>query len=175
MIVLSVIGLFILLVVAGAMFGWNRVTEELEKGEESGFVSDFFSNEDQPRIDATVAKHQLLIESIENIIATEDSKFQVAAKLEKLDLPEDVLYLALSNDVEHKFEPEVTEILRRIDWNSHSISTFNGTGQGTLYANLIDQEVIVVKRDIEGRPFADEWTMYFVDPGPAEKVLEPAK
>lgn len=169
LIVLGVIGVFIAIVVAGALFGWNRVSEEVASGEESGFLEGFLSNENQPHIDATIARHQSLIDNIEQIVASEGGKFQIAAKLEELGAPDDILYLAWTNKGENMMSEEVTEIIRRGgDWSGVSTTVINGDGHGTVSTESGKQNVIVIKRPIDNRDFADEWVMYMIDHGLAE-------
>lgn len=173
LIALGVAVLLIAIVVAGAMFGWNRVTEEVGDLSEEGVIESLFESASEPEVQAAVDARQDLIAYVEAIIASESTRFQTAAKLEQLELPDDVLYLALTREVQHQFEDDVTEIAKRLDWSGRSISLFNGNGTGTLYTETGDVSVIVVERDVADRDFADEWVMYLKDARPASP--DPAK
>lgn len=86
------------------------------------------------------ARHGDLIKQVQSSIDASESKYDLAARLEKIRSPEELLYLTLTTETAGSFDDEKMEIIEKLDVSSSSYTIVNGTG----YGKLNDIAVIVI-------------------------------
>lgn len=90
--------------------------------------------------DAVYARYGSLIEAIEANIEASESMHDLAARLEKLNAPDELLYLTLTREGD-SFDKEKLEIVERMEVTSNSYTLINDTGHGKING----KRVIVIR------------------------------
>lgn len=91
--------------------------------------------------EAVYRQYGPLIGDVQAAIDASESMHDLAARLEKLQLPDELLYLALIKETSSSFDEDKLEIVERIDVRSSSYTLIDGTGHGKLN----DLPVIVIE------------------------------
>jgi len=148
-IVMVILGIIVGIAVLIAMAGWW-----LWQSAEN------FPDDVRPEI--VLASHQQFVDSIDSVIVDNPSFYQVAAKLENLSFPEELIYLAIYNEPEDGFGmDEAKPVVQKVQWSGHSTSIMNGTGHGTLDTEQGEMSIIVIERPIDNAAIGKYWRAYF--------------
>lgn len=118
------------------------------------FQSFTSSIEDFPeyaRRDVVYAHYGSLIDEIQAAIKASESMHDLAARLEKTPMPDELLYLTLTKETSDVFEKEKLEVVERSDVQSTSYTLINDTGHGKLN----DLPVIVIKLPVNRHSIED--------------------
>jgi hypothetical protein len=99
--------------------------------------------------EVTYAKYDELLESIDDCIDTNDTALSLAACLETIEGPEELIYLSLERKVENRFSHDrerKIEIMNKCeDRRVFSETVINGSGYGSING----RRIIVIKYDVE--------------------------
>lgn len=95
---------------------------------------------DYAKREAVYAQYGTLIDDVETAIDESESMHDLAARLEKLSAPEELLYLKLTKESDDLFDREKLEIVEKFDVMSYRQTIIDGTGHG----HLNDVPVIVI-------------------------------
>ena len=82
-------------------------------------------------------RHGRLFATIDAAAQQATSKFEFAAAVEKLELPEEVVYLGF------KAGSGTTDIVKRKEWNGHNTLVWNNYGAGSLKVNGDNIEIMI--------------------------------
>lgn len=103
------------------------------------------------RRDVVYAHYNSLIESVNEIIDESQSMHDLAARLEKLTVPDELVYLTLTKQTDHSFDNDKLEIVEKFPVRSSSHTLINGTGLGKLN----DVAVIVINLPVNRHSIED--------------------
>ncbi len=70
-----------------------------------------------------------------------DSKFTFGAAVEKMDLPEEVVYIGVNQG------DSTTDVIKTGDWTSHSYKVINGYGAGTVSGDGRTMQLMIRARN----------------------------
>lgn len=101
--------------------------------------------------DVVYAQYGLLIADVNEAIEAAESMHDLAARLEKLTVPDELLYLMLTKQTSDSFQKEKIEIVERINVRSSGYTLVDDTGHGTLN----DLPVIVIKLPVDRHSIED--------------------
>lgn len=87
---------------------------------------------DYARHEAVYEQYGELIGALQESIDVSQSRYDLAARLEKLQLPEQAAYLILTSEAADGFGEETMEVLEKTQVTSKSYTIMNGTGYGKL-------------------------------------------
>lgn len=107
------------------------------------FQGAIFSVENFPEYaekDAVYARYGSFIEEVQTTIDASQSMHDLAARLEKISMPEELVYLTLIKEDGDPFDSDDLEIVKKFDVKSKQHTIINGTG----YGKLNDVPVIVI-------------------------------
>ena len=124
------VAVFIVLVMGGALLVWNQ-RDTILIGLENTFEIPEYGKEEyiQP----------LYGDQLQSILAAAnnaDSLFQFGAAIETMNLPVEVIYVGIEQG------EETTDIIKKFDWNSHSLVSSGVYGAGTLNQGETSKEIM---------------------------------
>lgn len=115
--------------------------------------------------DAVYAQYGSLIKEVETAIEESQSFYGLAAQLEKIEMPAELVYLTLIKQDENRFDDEKIEIVKKFDFTSFQ-QTIHGT---TGYGKLNDVPVIVINLPVNRHSIKDSYIYLKHDhPSPIE-------
>lgn len=82
--------------------------------------------------DTVYKRHGELIAEIEAIISGSQSMYDLAARLEKMTLPDEIVYLTLIKITEDSFTDNKIDVVKTLEITSRSQTIIDGTGFGKL-------------------------------------------
>lgn len=89
-------------------------------------------------------KYSEYIDQLKKRIEESDSTLDLASKLEKMDHPEELIYLALEMESEDMLDDEKIDIVKKFKKGSYSTFSNGETGYGTIN----DVDIIIINYDI---------------------------
>ena len=81
---------------------------------------------------AVYTRHGDLIAEVEANVAESQSMYDLAARLEKMTLPDEVVYLTLTQTTEDSFTDNKIDVVKTLEITSKSQTMIDGTGFGKL-------------------------------------------
>jgi hypothetical protein len=138
---------FLLLFAGGAYLYINR--EEIGQS-----LSESFGSESLPefaRPETALTENADVIAQLDEAAAQSTSFFQFAAAVEALELPREVIYVGAEIESDEaddigNFDDKETEILKRLEWNTHSIRIVDNVGLATLGTDDGETTAVVIQR-----------------------------
>ncbi|EDM26800.1 hypothetical protein LNTAR_06129 [Lentisphaera araneosa HTCC2155] len=105
-------------------------------------------------------KYKDYLNSIDQELASSTSLLDFAAKIEKLEHPEEVIYLCLEKESDfdnHSNDNDEIEIIKKFESGSKSTYTSNGTG----YGRINGQNIVIIKHDVSSQKGLETCVIYF--------------
>lgn len=117
--------------------------------------------------EAVYRQYGPFIADVQAAIDASESMHDLAARLENLQLPDELLYLALTKETSNSFDEDKLEIVERINVSSSSYMLVEGTGHGKLN----DLPVIVIELPVNRHSIED--CFIYLRHDPSQKPPKP--
>lgn len=114
------------------------------------FSSSVDSFPDYAKRDVVYSQYGPLIERVQSAIEASESMYDLAARLEKIPVPDELLYLTLTKEGA-SFDDDKIEIVDKLDVRSSSYTLIGNTG----YGRLNDLPVIVIELPVNRHSIED--------------------
>lgn len=103
-------------------------------------------------------KYEALLDAIDETVKKSNSILDLAANLEKIDMPDELIYLALEKTGKGNLgaEKDLLEILKKFKDGSVSRMIMNGAG----YGRVDGREVIIIEYEIKNFDGIDQCILY---------------
>ncbi|MDD7986693.1 hypothetical protein PQO01_17225 [Lentisphaera marina] len=110
--------------------------------------------------DVLYTKYKDYLSEIDHELQESSSALDFAARLEKLNHPDEVIYLCIEKERDihdHSNKSDEIEIIKKFESGSKSTYTSNGTG----YGSINDQDIVIIRHDISSIKGLDKCVIYF--------------
>lgn len=107
------------------------------------------------------------IGKVQAAIDESQTMHDLAARLEKVELPDELLYLTLIKEASNSFDQDKLEIVERVEVSSSAYTLINGSGHGTIN----DMPVIVIQLPVDRHSI--EECLIYLRYNPSRKAPEP--
>ena len=126
----------------------ENLNEGLQESVKNAFALPYYGEKEY-----ITARYGELINTFKQAAQSNVSLFSFAAAIEKMSLPNEVVYFAISKD------GEKTEVIKKIEWSGYSSVVSNGYGAGQLSTN--DKTCLVMIYENAGPwSYMDEFVVY---------------